>query len=156
MKSVRHNARAVLLDGDHLLFLRRGWPGLVTYFTTVGGGVEPTDASVEEALRREVLEEIGGTVGPVAEVLTLTDTAGPTTVVEHYYLGRLLALDPARRSGPELDDPDLGDFDPVLVALDPAAVAGPRLQPPELARYVVDHLAAWAAHRTGLCGTGVA
>ncbi|MFF7334429.1 NUDIX domain-containing protein [Streptomyces sp. NPDC008150] len=147
---VRHNARAVLLDADdHLVFLRRGWPGLTpSYCTTVGGGVEATDADVEAALRREVLEEIGGTLGPVTEVLTLTDATGPTAVVEHYYLGRLLDMDPRRRSGPELTDPDLGDFEPVRVALDPAAVDGLGLQPPELAGYVRDHLAEWANRRS--------
>ncbi|WP_443071370.1 hypothetical protein [Streptomyces sp. NBC_01465] len=40
---VRRKARAVLLDGDHLVFLRRGWPGGSSYCTTVGGSVEPDD-----------------------------------------------------------------------------------------------------------------
>lgn len=39
---VRHNVRAVLFDGGQLVFLRRGWPGGTSYYTTVGGGVEAT------------------------------------------------------------------------------------------------------------------
>ncbi|MCL6736106.1 NUDIX domain-containing protein [Streptomyces neyagawaensis] len=77
---VRHNVRAVLVDGGQLVFLRRGWPGGTTYYTTVGGGVEAEDADLEAALRREVMEEIGATIGPASEVLTLTEPGDKVTV----------------------------------------------------------------------------
>ncbi|WP_258193682.1 NUDIX domain-containing protein [Streptomyces sp. MA5143a] len=73
---VRHNIRAVLLDGGQLVFPRRGWPGHTSYYTTVGGGVEAEDADFEAALRREVREEIGATIGPASEFLTLTEPEG--------------------------------------------------------------------------------
>ncbi|MGX9889171.1 NUDIX domain-containing protein [Streptomyces sp. NPDC002276] len=142
---VRHKARVVLLDRGQLLFLKRGWPGGDSYCTTVGGSVEPADADLESALRREVLEEIGATIGPATEVLTLTEPGGTTTVVQHYFLADLLDMDPDRRHGPELDDPDTGDFEPVRVALSRSAVAALNLQPPELADYVLRHVDAWVA-----------
>ncbi|MEU6143347.1 NUDIX hydrolase [Streptomyces sp. NPDC047081] len=61
---VRHKVRVVLLDGDHLVLLRRGWPGGLPYWTAVGGSVESEDADLEAALRREVMEELGATIGP--------------------------------------------------------------------------------------------
>jgi 8-oxo-dGTP pyrophosphatase MutT (NUDIX family) len=142
---VRHKARVVLLDDGHLVFLKRGWPGGDPYCTTVGGSVEPKDADLEAALRREVMEEIGATFGPAVEFLTLTEPRGTTTVVQHYFLADLLEMDLDRRNGPELDDPDTGDFEPVRVALSRQAVAAINLQPVELADYVLAHVEAWGA-----------
>ncbi|MDV9176227.1 NUDIX hydrolase [Streptomyces sp. W16] len=142
---VRHKARVVLLDDGHLVFLKRGWPGGDPYCTTVGGSVEPEDADLEAALRREAMEEIGATIGPATEILTLTEPRGRTTVVQHYFLADLVDMDPGRRHGPELDDPDTGDFEPVRVALSRPAVAALNLQPTELADYVLGHLDAWGA-----------
>ncbi|MEV0740055.1 NUDIX hydrolase [Streptomyces sp. NPDC050549] len=142
---VRHKVRVVLLDRGRLVFLKRGWPGGDSYCTTVGGSVEPTDADLEAALRREAMEEIGATIGPATEFLTLTEPGGTTTVVQHYFLAYLLDMDLARRHGPELDDPDTGDFEPVRVALSRPAVAALNLQPAELADHVLRHLDAWGA-----------
>jgi 8-oxo-dGTP pyrophosphatase MutT (NUDIX family) len=142
---VRHNVRAVLLDDDQLVFLRRSWPGCLPYYTTVGGGVEPYDADLEAALRREVMEELGATIGAATEFLTLTEPGGKVTVVQHYFRAELLDMDLNRRGGPELDDPDTGDFSPVRVALDASAVAALELQPPELIDYLRDHAKTWGA-----------
>lgn len=140
---VRHKARVVLLDGDHLVFLRRGWPGCDPYYTTVGGSVEPDDTDLEAALRREVMEEIGARIGPTSEVLTLTEPGDTTTIVQHYFLAHLHDMDLSRRHGPELDDPDTGDYEPVRIALTTPAVTALNLQPPELANYVLQHLKTW-------------
>lgn len=126
------------------MFLRRGWPGGSTYYETVGGGVEADDADLESALRREVMEEIGATIGPVTEFLTVTEPGERVTVVRHYFRADVRDMDPDRRNGPELDDPDTGDFSPVRVPLDVAAVAALGLQPAELAHYLRDHIASWA------------
>ncbi len=62
------------------------------------------------------MEETGATIGPATESLTLTEPGGKVTVVQHYFRTEVLDTDPNRRSGPELDDPDLGNFSPVRVA----------------------------------------
>ncbi|WP_432173699.1 NUDIX domain-containing protein [Streptomyces sp. Tue6028] len=141
---IRHNVRAILLDRDRLVFLRRGWPGGPAYYTTVGGGVEADDADLEAALRREVMEEIGATIGPVTEFLTLTEPGERVSVVQHYFRADVLDMDLKRRSGPEMEDPDTGDFSPVRVALDVTALAELDLQPNELAEYLRDHIASWS------------
>ncbi|WP_405584887.1 NUDIX domain-containing protein [Streptomyces sp. NBC_01190] len=140
---VRRNVRAVLLEGDHLIFLRRGWPGIPSFYTTVGGGVEADDADLEAALRREVMEEIGATIGPATEFLTLTEPGERVTVVQHYFRADVLDLDVSRRGGPELDDPDLGDFTPIRVPLHAPALTALDLQPPELAAYLRTHAHSW-------------
>lgn len=140
---VRHKVRVVLLDGDHLVFLRRGWPEGSPYWRTVGGSVESEDADLETALRREVMEEIGATIGSPTEFLTVTEPGGTITVTQHYFLADLLDMRVDRRNGPELDAPDTGDFEPVRVALATPAVTALNLQPPELADYVLAHVEAW-------------
>ncbi|KAB1982291.1 NUDIX domain-containing protein [Streptomyces triticiradicis] len=142
---VRHNVRAVLLDGGQLVFLRREWPGGTSYYTTVGGGVEAEDADLEAALRREVMEEIGATIGPASEFLTLTELGDKVTVVQHFFRADVLDMDLNRRSGPELDDPDTGDFSPMRVALDASAVRALELHPSELADYLQEHAENWGA-----------
>jgi 8-oxo-dGTP pyrophosphatase MutT (NUDIX family) len=137
---VRHKARAILFDDDHLIFLRRGWPGGVPYCTTVGGSVEPDDADLEAALRREVMEEIGAAIGPASEVLTLTEPGEAITVVQHFFFADVLDMDLDRRHGPELDAPDTGDYEPVRVAPNAPAVTALNLQPAELSDYVLAHL----------------
>ncbi|WP_234545292.1 NUDIX domain-containing protein [Streptomyces shenzhenensis] len=144
---VRHNVRAVLLDDDQLVFLHRRWPGCLAYHTTVGGGVEPYDPGLEAALRREVMEELGATIGPATEFLTLTEPGEKVTVVRHYFRAELLDLDLDRRGGPELDDPDTGDFAPVRVAPDASAVTALALQPPELVDYLCRHAKTWGVER---------
>ncbi|MFD4602906.1 NUDIX domain-containing protein [Streptomyces sp. NPDC058464] len=139
---VRHKVRVVLLDGDHLVLLRRGWPGGSPYWTTVDGSVEPDDAGLEAALRREVMEEIGATIGPATPLLTVTEPGGTLTVTRHFFLADLLDTDPDRRDGPEVDT---GDFEPVRIPPNPTAVTALDLHPPELAAYVLAHVEAWRA-----------
>jgi 8-oxo-dGTP pyrophosphatase MutT (NUDIX family) len=63
----------------------------------VGGGVEPDDADLEAALRREVMEEIGATIGPATEFPTLTEPCEKVTVVQHFFRADVLDMDQSRR-----------------------------------------------------------
>jgi 8-oxo-dGTP pyrophosphatase MutT (NUDIX family) len=47
---MRRSARAILLDGPDLLLIKRTRPGEEPYWVTIGGGVEPEDATLEEAV----------------------------------------------------------------------------------------------------------
>ncbi|MEV6117572.1 NUDIX hydrolase [Streptomyces sp. NPDC052109] len=142
---VRHHVRAVLLDDGRLVFPRRGWPGGSPCYTTVGGGVEPYDADLEAALRREVMQEIGATIGAPTEFPAFTEPGEKITVVQHYSRADVLDVHPNRRGGPEPDDPDAGDFSPVRVALDSSAVAELGLQAPEPASCLCEHAKTWGA-----------
>ncbi|MFE0739348.1 NUDIX domain-containing protein, partial [Streptomyces sp. NPDC058855] len=62
---VKRTARAVLLDGADLILIKRTKPGMDPYWLTPGGGVEPTDPTVVDALHREVYEELGAKITDV-------------------------------------------------------------------------------------------
>ncbi|RSM34881.1 NUDIX hydrolase, partial [Actinoplanes sp. ATCC 53533] len=55
---MKDRVRAVLVTpNDKVLLIRRERPHTPVYWVLPGGGVESTDASREDALRREVHEE---------------------------------------------------------------------------------------------------
>lgn len=89
------------------------------------------------------MEEIGATLGPVAEFLTVTEPGERVTVVQHYFRADVLDIDLDRRNGPEMDDPDIGNLSPVRVALDVTALTALELQPAELADYLREHIGEW-------------
>lgn len=110
---VRRAARAILIDDSgRLLLIRRTKPGLKPYWTTPGGGVEPTDTSVAQAMLRELREELGAEVSDPRPVLQISDQAGDAGVtVQHFFVCRLRQLDPDRRHGPEYSEPGRGGYD---------------------------------------------
>lgn len=77
----RRAARAILIDDrGRLVLLKRSKRDRAPYWTTPGGGVEETDASVEAALHRELAEELGATAtyalrGPDLDSINLQPAA---------------------------------------------------------------------------------
>lgn len=99
---VVRSARALLFDEDgRLVLIKRVRPGLPPYWTTPGGRVEASDASLEAALRRELMEEVGATAELLGEVHVVEPT-GEHPTRQHVFLARVLTIDPGRRCGPEL------------------------------------------------------
>ncbi|MFG1824281.1 NUDIX domain-containing protein [Microbispora bryophytorum] len=130
MTSVRHSVRAILFDGDDVVLFRRLRPGREPYWITPGGGVEPTDASPEAALRRELDEELGATTGPALHVFTLVEPGRLSMV----FACRLVSLDLSRRSGPEFLEPDIGLHQVRRVR--PEEVRTLSMVPPELGEFI--------------------
>lgn len=135
---VRRTARAILLDGDgRLVLIRRTVPGRAPYWVTPGGGVEPGDASVEDGLHRELLEELGATATIVRQVFLASQPKDAGVAVHHYFLARLDSMDLALRSGPEFEEPVRGTYDVEHVDLrDDGALAGLDLVPAALKAFV--------------------
>ena len=120
--------RAVLSDADgRLVLIKRTRPGQQPYWTLPGGGVEPTDASPEDALRRELHEELGarGTIGDV-----LWERALDGIRSETFYAATLTSMELSLRNGPELTDPARGAYDVGFVTR--AQLADLDLRPAEL------------------------
>jgi len=138
--ALRPSVRALVLDGDRLLLFRRTVPNRPLYWSVPGGHVEPEDATLEHTLHREVLEELGATVGSVTPLTTLTCAHPEGLKTHHVYGCRLLTLDPALRCGPEFADPNHGIRELVRVPLRPEEITAIPLVPRELAVYLAAHI----------------
>ncbi|WP_458087230.1 NUDIX domain-containing protein [Streptomyces malaysiensis] len=161
---VKRTARAILLEGDtaapRMILIKRTKPGEAPYWITPGGGMEPEDATVVEALHREVDEELGAKVTDVvpAFVDTVPHTAeGPAGAdgtegaecaedaectegavgvkVQHFFVCRLASMDLSRRHGPEVDEP-CGEYDVVRVPFTREGIASVGVVPPSLRVYL--------------------
>ncbi|GAB2770506.1 hypothetical protein GCM10027091_02300 [Streptomyces daliensis] len=163
---VKRTARAILLDGDEsragripspdsplrspgaeaapppdLILIKRTKPGREPYWITPGGGVEPdVDATVVEALHREVDEELGAKVTDV--VPAFVDTvhhsahhAAHGVKVQHFFVCRLASMDLSRRHGPEVEEP-CGEYEIVRVPFTREGIASVEVVPPSLRDYL--------------------
>jgi 8-oxo-dGTP pyrophosphatase MutT (NUDIX family) len=135
----RRSARAILIDDDGcLVLIRRTKPGLAPYWTTAGGGVEETDASIEAAMHRELAEELGATATGAARVFLASSPPSEAGVsVHHFFVTRLVSLDLETRSGPEFDDPSNGAYDVERVDLRGDDLAAIDLQPAALKEFIL-------------------
>lgn len=133
---LRHSVRGLVLDGEDLLLFRRTRPGSPVYWTTPGGGIEPTDADPVAALRRELDEELGATVGAVRQVFVMAEQTPVGDYLSTFYVCRLASMDPTRRHGPEFEDPARGRYDIERFPCTPEALAGIGLRPALLAGYL--------------------
>ncbi|MBB4784169.1 NUDIX domain-containing protein [Streptomyces rapamycinicus] len=156
---VKRTARAILLEGDtapRMILIKRTKPGQPPYWITPGGGMEPEDASVVEALYREVDEELGAKVTDVvpafvdtvphpdesAEGASGAEGAGGAggvgaagVKVQHFFVCRLASMDLTRRHGPEVDEP-CGEYDVVSVPFTREGIASVEVVPPSLRAYL--------------------
>jgi ADP-ribose pyrophosphatase YjhB (NUDIX family) len=134
----RRSARAIIIDDRaRLVLIKRTKPGLAPYWTTAGGGVEESDASVEAAMRREVFEELGAETAGAAQVFLVCDQRPAGVQVQHYFVTRLVRLDLAARTGPEFADPSRGAYDADYVDLRGDALADIDLKPAELKEFIL-------------------
>ncbi|MFD7503886.1 NUDIX domain-containing protein [Streptomyces sp. NPDC001700] len=140
---VKRTARAILLDGGadpRMILIKRTKPGEQPYWITPGGGVEPEDTTVVEALHREVDEELGAKVTDVvpAFVDTVPYPEGevPDGVkVQHFFVCRLASMDLSRRHGPEVEEP-CGEYDVVRIPFTREGIASVGMVPPSLRAYL--------------------
>ncbi|MFJ3960858.1 NUDIX domain-containing protein [Streptomyces sp. NPDC090036] len=145
MKIIKRNARAILLDGNDLVLIKRTKPGQEPYWVTVGGGVETTDPSIEDALHREVFEELGGTLSKAELVYLITDTIENGLGVQHIFAARLERMDIEARTGTEFDKPERGSYEGVRVSFNTETLRQLNLMPPELAEFAAGNIEAITA-----------
>lgn len=137
---VKRTARAILLDSNDLILIKRTKPGVDPYWLTPGGGVEPEDATVVDALHREVDEELGAKITDVVPCFVDTvehiEGSGVKGVkVQHFFVCRLDSMDLSRRHGPEIDAP-CGEYDVVRVPFSRVGIAAVHLVPLSLRHYL--------------------
>lgn len=162
---VKRTARAILLDGDlqnpELVLIKRTKPGRPPYWVTPGGGVEPTDPTVVDALHRELSEEIGGKAGNVVPAfvdtvsITLHDAVPGDGVlkdgalkdgvlkdavkVQHFFACRVESIDLTQRHGPEVDEPN-GEYEVVWLPFTREGVTSVNVVPPSLRAYLAANI----------------
>lgn len=132
----RRSARAVLVDGSDLLLIKRTRPDQEPYWVTIGGGVEPEDATLEDTLRREVLEEVGAQIRHVAQILVLVDRSDERIAVQHIFLAELAPVELVERTGKELNMPSRGGYELVRVPFTSEGIAAVDLRPAALSEYL--------------------
>ncbi|MFE6750292.1 NUDIX domain-containing protein [Kitasatospora purpeofusca] len=127
---MQHRVRAVLLTpNDTMLLIKRIRPGVDPYWVIVGGKIEPTDSSPEEALLREVREEIAGEARIVRHLRTVeTDTDH-----EDFYLATVEKWSFEERTGPEFSEEGRGEYLLEEIPLTGEAIGAINLLPREIA-----------------------
>lgn len=121
------------VEGNDLVLIKRTRPGQEPCLVTIGGGIEPEDASVEDALRREIAEEVGGAGDAV------TDQLDGGVGVQRLFIARLVAMDLAMRTGTEFAKPERGGYEVVRVPFvaDALATLDAPLMPPAIRSFVL-------------------
>jgi 8-oxo-dGTP pyrophosphatase MutT (NUDIX family) len=137
---VKRTARAILLDGDEMILIKRTKPGRAPYWITPGGGVEPEDATVIDALHREVEEELGAKItGVVPAFVDTVEHIGEGGVsgvkVQHFFVCRLESMDLSLRHGPEVDEPS-GEYEIVRIPFTRVGIASVEVVPLSLRHYL--------------------
>src|SRR6266516_4110927 len=142
----RRTARAILIDADdRLLLIRRTKPGQPVYWTTPGGGVDDTDASIEAAMHREIAEEMGAEAAGASQVFLNSRPSAAGIAVQHFFVARLTRLDWSARSDPEFADPAKGSYELARIDLHGDDLASIDLVPVALKKFILANRAALLA-----------
>ncbi|MGK4582352.1 NUDIX hydrolase [Kitasatospora sp. HPMI-4] len=134
----KQRVRAVLITPDGTtLVIKRIRPGIEPYWVIVGGGVEESDATREDALLREVREEIAGDAEIVRLLHEMENAKGEK---EFFYLARISTWNFDDRSGPEFQRDDRGEYILEEVPLTAEAIEALNLLPEEIASVLCEAL----------------
>jgi 8-oxo-dGTP pyrophosphatase MutT (NUDIX family) len=134
----RRSARAILIDDDgYLVLIKRTRPGRTPYWTTAGGGVEDGDASIADAMHRELAEELGAKAIGASQVFLDSWITEAGLYIQHFFITRLASMDLSTRNGPEFDDPSRGSYDPERFDLRGEELTAIDLQPSALKAFIL-------------------
>jgi 8-oxo-dGTP pyrophosphatase MutT (NUDIX family) len=131
-----------------LIVIKRTKPDIPPYWITPGGGVERADATVLDALHREVFEELGAKITDVVPAFVDTvphvpedgETTPPGLKVQHFFVCRLASMDPTLRHGPEVDAPR-GTYEIVRLPFTRSGLASVDVVPHSLSDYLARNIA---------------
>ncbi|MFD7626553.1 NUDIX domain-containing protein [Streptomyces sp. NPDC059851] len=133
---MKQRVRAVLITPkDTTLLMKRVRPGSDPYWVIVGGGVEETDATREDALLREVREEIAGDAEIIRLLHEMENAKGEK---ELFYLARVRTWNFANRTGPEFARDDRGEYILEEIPLTTEAITNLNLLPEEISTVLRD------------------
>lgn len=138
---INHRVRGIILAGpDRMLVIKRVKKRRRHYYVTCGGGVEEDDASLEAALKREAMEELGARIRVLRRVLIIdTQLSKSYMLREHFFVCRLIDYDVRRRNGRELLDPERGKYIPWRLSLKPVYLQRVDFRPLALRDFILEH-----------------
>jgi ADP-ribose pyrophosphatase YjhB (NUDIX family) len=138
VKVGRRGARGIVIDHEgRLVLIKRTKPGQDPYWTSPGGGVEESDATVEDALRRELAEELGATADGYQQVFFSSDPTDAGVAIQYFFLARLRSLNLTERYGSEFSKPERGGYDLDYVPLTDGSLDAVDLKPVALKEFVL-------------------
>jgi ADP-ribose pyrophosphatase YjhB (NUDIX family) len=95
------------------------------------------DATVEDALRRELAEELGATADGYRQVFLSSDPADAGVAIQYFFVARLTSLNLTERYGPEFSKPERGGYDLDYVPLRDDSLDAIDLKPAVLKEFVL-------------------
>lgn len=137
VKVSRRAARAILIDDcGQLVLIKRTKQGQAPYWTTPGGGVEGTDASIEAALHRELAEEMGAKATHASQVFLFSSSSDDGIDIQHFFVARLLGMN-GPPTGAEFSDPSRGGYEVETVDLRGDSLVSIDLKPSALKEFIL-------------------
>jgi ADP-ribose pyrophosphatase YjhB (NUDIX family) len=134
----RRSVRGIVIDDQgQLLLIKRTRPGQAPYWTSPGGGLEESDATVEDALQRELAEELGATVEVRRQVFLASDPSDSGVAIQYFFVARLTSLNLSERYGSEFSDAARGRYDLEQVSLQDESLRRIDLKPAALKEFVL-------------------
>lgn len=134
----RRSVRGILIDDQgQLLLIKRTRPGQSPYWTSPGGGLEESDATVEDALRRELAEELGATVEVRRQVFLASDPSDSGVAIHYFFVARVTSLNLSERYGSEFSDAARGRYDVEYVSIRDESLGHLDLKPVALKEFVM-------------------
>lgn len=140
---LNQRVRAILLtDEQRLLFIKRVKPNntIPPYWVAPGGGVEDEDMGLQDALDRELSEELGARADVLEHGFVLHHEKAEKNLEEHFFVCRLLNYDLSQRHGPEFDDPSKGEYIPDEIDLTAKSIKGLNIKTEQLRDWLLDNL----------------
>lgn len=137
--NINNRVRAILLDSaGRLTLIKRVKPNTDPYWVVPGGGVEHTDDNFEAALKREIMEELGGTIEIIKLVKVVEHVNEDNVTVRQYiYLSHLLTYDLDKRTGPEFMDPTRGEYIVEMLPLTEKVIGSLNLLSDDLKEFLI-------------------
>lgn len=126
----------VLTPANTILVIKRTRPGAAPYWVLPGGHIDETDNSLEDALRRELREELGGDT----TILRLVNVIHRETERQHFYLATMDEWSFADRTGPEFSEPGRGSYELEEIPSHADDIEAIDLKPDEIALFLASTL----------------
>ncbi|MGD7195680.1 NUDIX domain-containing protein [Ralstonia pseudosolanacearum] len=111
---MKEAVRAIAWSPLGLILIRRDRPGQSSYFVLPGGGIELEDRTAEDALQRELLEELGAKPEGI-RLLTALDRRPDGIGKIEYFFECLIPSITLTFTGDEARDPERGGYRLVII-----------------------------------------